>query len=53
VIVHQWVDTSTGDTYWVQAVSGVIATTGATVQINDTFPTTDRWNLASVEILAQ
>lgn len=49
-MVHQWVDTSTGDTYWVQSRSAPIAAAGTVVQINDTAPTNDQWNLAAVEI---
>ena len=53
VMVHQWVDTSTGDTYWAQAASAAIALSGTSVQLNDTSPTTDRWNFAGVEILSK
>jgi hypothetical protein len=43
---------STGDTFWVQrqTVPGTVAAP-STVTINDTAPTTDRWNLALIEIL--
>jgi hypothetical protein len=41
-----------GDTFWVQRVSGAVAVAGTPVTIDDTAPTTDRWNLAAVEILA-
>jgi len=53
VLVHQWIDSATGDTYWVQAVSGAASTAGTLIQLNDTSPTTDRWNFASVEILSK
>jgi len=53
VMVHQWVDTTTGDTYWAQAGSSAFALAGTPVSLNDTSPTSDRWNLASVEILAK
>jgi len=52
-IVHQWQDTVTGDTYWVQAFSAAIAASGSVVQSSDTSPTTDRWNFTAVEILAK
>jgi hypothetical protein len=52
VLVHQWLDTSLGDTYWAQRISAPIATSGTKVTINDTAPTGDQWNLAAVEILA-
>jgi hypothetical protein len=52
VLEQQWVDTGAGDTYWVQAASSQTATAGTAVQLNDTAPTTDRWDYAAVEVLA-
>src|SRR5262245_51582585 len=52
-IVHEWLDTAIGDTYWVQAQNSPTATAGSVVQINDTSPTSDRWNIAAVEIVPQ
>lgn len=52
VIVHQWVETTTGDTFWSQAISGYIGTAGTVATINDTAPTTDQWNLTAVEVLS-
>jgi hypothetical protein len=40
-----------GDTYWVQAQNPPTASAGSIVKINDTAPTSDRWNLAAVEIV--
>jgi beta-lactam-binding protein with PASTA domain len=51
-MVHQWVDTSAGDTFWVQRRTTAISAAGTLVQLNDTAPTTDRWNFAAVEVLA-
>jgi len=50
-LVHQYLPPA-GDTLWVQNRIGTIANAGVAVQMNDTAPTTDRWNLAAVEILA-
>jgi hypothetical protein len=50
-VVHQYFS-PTGDTYWVQRQNVVTALSGTTVQINDTAPTGDRYNLAICEILA-
>lgn len=50
-LVQQWVDTRTGDTYWVQVRSAATAIAGSTAMINDTAPTTDPWNIAAAEIL--
>jgi beta-lactam-binding protein with PASTA domain len=49
-LVHQWVETVAGDTFWVQATAA-ISNSGTVVQVNDTAPTSDRWNLAAVEIV--
>lgn len=49
-LVHEWVDTGTGDTFWVQRRS--VATAGTTVSVDDSSPTDDRWNLAAVEVTA-
>jgi len=50
-MVHQWVDTAVGDTFWVQASPGTIANAGTSVQLATTAPTQDRWNFALVEIV--
>ena len=50
ILVHQ--DFSpTGDTYWVQGQSSSTSLSGTKVTINDTAPTTDRYNLSICEIL--
>ncbi|HEY1216190.1 MAG TPA: hypothetical protein VGE93_21385, partial [Bryobacteraceae bacterium] len=49
-LVHQYL-TPTGDTYWVQMQNSPTPTSGTTVTINDTAPTTDRYNLTICEIL--
>jgi hypothetical protein len=51
VLVHQRIDTQIGDTYWVQSTVSPSAAY-ALVDIHDTFPTTDQWNYAAVEIVA-
>ena len=48
-VVHQDL-TSTGDTYWVQMQNSPTALSGTSVTINDTAPTTDRYNLSIVEV---
>jgi len=45
-LVHQYLATNTGDTYWVQMQNAPTPASGTIVTINDTAPTTDRWNLA-------
>jgi hypothetical protein len=51
VMVHQWVDSAVGDTFWIRASAGVIVNAGTTVQMGTTAPTQDRWNFALVEIV--
>src|SRR5439155_10438179 len=51
-IVHEWVDTSVGDTFWTQAATAPIAAAGTVVHVGDAAPDTDQWNFAAVEILA-
>jgi galactose oxidase-like protein/Big-like domain-containing protein/Kelch motif protein len=50
-LVHQWLDTATGDTFWLQRISALTGTAGSQVTINDTAPTGDRWNLSAVEVV--
>jgi hypothetical protein len=49
-IVHQRVDSASGDTFWVQSTTAPNASAG-TVDIHDSAPTTDEWNYAGVEVL--
>jgi hypothetical protein len=49
-MVHQWLDTTTGDTFWTQRVNAVTGAAGSAVTVNDTAPGGDRWNLSIVEI---
>jgi len=51
VMIHQWVDTAGAATYWVQSPTAAVANAGTLTTINDTSPTSDRWNAAAVEIL--
>ena len=51
-LVHQSL-AAVGDTYWVQTWIGPVVVAGTQVQLSDMAPTTDRWNFASVEILAK
>lgn len=49
-MIHQFLS-PTGDTYWVQRQSSPIAASGSSVNINDTAPTTDQYNLSIVELV--
>ncbi len=51
-LTHQWVDFGMNQTFWVQSLTGAVSNAGTVATINDTAPTSDRWNIASVEILA-
>jgi hypothetical protein len=48
--VHEYLP-AVNDTYWVQSQNAPTPTAGTSVTINDTAPTTDRWNLSIVEVL--
>jgi hypothetical protein len=50
VLVHQRIDSATGDTFWVQSTAAP-STVNALVDIHDSSPTADQWNYAAVEIV--
>lgn len=50
-LLHQFLD-SAGDSYWMQMETSPVAQSGTTVTINDTAPTTDKYNLNICEVLA-
>ncbi len=49
-LVDQFLSPS-GDTFWTQRQTAPTAAAGTTVVLNDVAPTTDRWDLALVEVL--
>jgi len=49
-LVDQWVDTTNGDTFWVQGTWNTSMAAGQSVTLDDTAPTTDQWNMAAVEV---
>jgi hypothetical protein len=51
VMLQQYLDTKTGDTYWSQYTGAVTGEAGSTVTLDDTAPTNDQWNMAAVEVL--
>jgi Domain of unknown function (DUF4082)/Bacterial Ig domain/Fibronectin type III domain/Lysyl oxidase len=50
VMLHQYLGTKTGDTYWSQYTGQVIGPAGSAVTLNDVAPTNDQWNMAAVEL---
>jgi hypothetical protein len=50
-MVHQYLATASGDTFWVQRQTSITSLASTTITINDTAPTSDRWNLSAVEVL--
>jgi len=50
-MLDQWVDTAIGDTYWSQYTSVPVANAGTVVNVSDTAPANDQWNMAAVELL--
>jgi hypothetical protein len=51
LIVYQDLDTSAGDTCWVQSQTAPATAAGVSSSIFDTAPTLDRWDLSAVEVL--
>ena len=51
-LVHQYL-APVDDTYWVQRVVPAIPASGTSVTLGDVAPTSDRWNLAVVEIVSR
>ncbi len=49
-MVHQYL-AAVGDTYWVQRQATPTLASGTVITINNTAPTTGRYNLSIVEIL--
>jgi hypothetical protein len=49
-LVSQWVNTGTGDTYWVQGTNATSSAAGQGITLSDSAPTADQWNLAAVEV---
>jgi len=50
-IVHQWVDSAVGDTFWSQCATAATTVAGSVVTLSDTAPTADRSNFVAVEII--
>jgi len=50
-MLEQWVNTGVGDTYWSQYTNNPTGASGTVVTVNDSAPTTDRWNLVAVELV--
>jgi len=51
VLVHQWIDTPAADTLWVQSTLAPTPSALTVVNLTDTAPLNDRWNMAAVEII--
>src|SRR5438034_5633808 len=50
-LVYEALMPISGDTFWVQNLAARVAAAGTVVELNDTAPTTHRWNFAAVEIV--
>jgi hypothetical protein len=50
-LLDQYVAGGVGDTYWAQYASVQSQPAGTKVTLNDTAPTSDRWDLAAIEIV--
>src|SRR5207237_510365 len=47
LMLHQFLNTRSGDAFWSQYTGQVTGPTGEAVTLNDTAPTTDQWNMAA------
>jgi hypothetical protein len=50
-MLDQWSNTSTGDDYWSQYTNTPTPGAGTVVNVGDTGPTTDQWNMVAIELL--
>ena len=50
-LVHQFVDSGAGDTFWTQALNGPAGPVESVITLNDTAPTNHQWNFTAVEIV--
>jgi hypothetical protein len=51
VMLNQWLNTGTGDTYWSQYTNHPTGKAGTRIYVHDIAPTNDSWNLAAVELV--
>ncbi len=49
-MLYQDLETGTGDTFWTQYTTAAGTGPGQPIVLNDTAPSSDRWNLAAVEV---
>jgi hypothetical protein len=52
VLLHQWADEGSGDTFWSQNTTAPVGPAGTLATLDDTAPTMDQWNFAAIEVLA-
>lgn len=50
-MVHQWVDTGSGDTMWTQARTAAVPAVQSSVTLDTTAPTNHQWNFVGLEII--
>jgi hypothetical protein len=50
-LLHQELQTGTGDTFWSQYSTAASSGPGQTMTVDDSAPSADRWNMAAVEVL--
>jgi hypothetical protein len=51
IMLDQWVDTRSGDAFWIQFTNQPTGPAGSLVRAFDTAPTKDRWNVTAVELI--
>jgi hypothetical protein len=52
VMLDEWLNAGTGDTYWSQYTNHTTGKAGTRVSVRDLSPKNDHWNLAAVELVS-
>ncbi len=51
VMLNQWLDSGSGDTFWTQYTNQTTGPAGSRVKVSDLAPAHDHWDLAAVELI--
>jgi hypothetical protein len=53
ISLNQWLDTTSGDTFWSQYTNVPVPAAGTLVTVGDSAPVIDKWNLVAVELTGE
>ena len=51
MMLDQWANTGVGDDYWIQYTNTPVGPAGTVVNVGDTGPTNDQWNMVAIELI--